>query len=90
LPLFSSRLCPGGFPKSHFSWAATPRNDIRNISRDLGRAFEKMFIGGLSAPLMVKGNRHMGKGYDYDIHERRDFLDKYKITPLLSSLIKEK
>ncbi len=68
--------------KPYFAWALAPRYDVRDISRDLGRAFEKMSIGGLSAPLMVMENRHIGHGYDYYIHERRDFLDKYKVTHL--------
>ncbi len=68
--------------KPYFAWAAAPRFDVRDISRDLGRAFEHMSIGGLSAPLMVTENRHTGQGYDYYIHERRDFLEKYQVTHL--------
>ncbi|MDH7511320.1 MAG: glycosyltransferase family 39 protein [Clostridiales bacterium] len=68
--------------KPYFAWAIAPRYDVRDISRDLGRAFEKMSIGGLSAPLMVMENQHIGHGYDYYIHERRDFLDTYKVTHL--------
>ncbi len=68
--------------KPYLAWAVAPRYDVRDISRDLGRAFENMSIGGLSAPLMVMENRHAGQGYDYYIHERRDFLEKYKVTHL--------
>jgi len=68
--------------KPYFAWAFAPRHDVRDISRDLGRAFERISIGGLSAPLMVMENRHIGHGYDYYIHERRDFLAKYKVTHL--------
>jgi 4-amino-4-deoxy-L-arabinose transferase-like glycosyltransferase len=68
--------------KPYLAWASAPRYDVRDISRDLGRAFEKMSIGGLSAPLMVMENRHIGHGYDYYIHERQDFLEKYKVTHL--------
>lgn len=68
--------------KPYFGWVLAPRYDVRNISRDLGRAFEKMSIGGLSAPLMVMENRHIGHGYDYYIHERRDFLNQYQVTHL--------
>ncbi len=68
--------------KPYFAWALAPRYDVRDISRDLGRAFKKMSIGGLSAPLMVMENQHIGHGYDYYIHERRDFLDKYRVTHL--------
>lgn len=68
--------------KPYFAWALAPRYDVRDISRDLGRAFEKMSIGGLSAPLMAMENRHIGHGYDYYIHERRDFLDQYKVSHL--------
>ncbi len=68
--------------KPYLAWALSPRYDVRDISRDLGRAFEKMSIGGLSAPLMVMENEHIGHGYDYYIHERRDFLSQYHVTHL--------
>jgi len=68
--------------KPYFAWALAPRYDVRDISRDLGLAFKKMSIGGLSAPLMVIENQHIGHGYDYYIHERRDFLGKYQVTHL--------
>ncbi len=68
--------------KPYFAWAFAPRYDVRDISRDLARAFEHMSIGGLSAPLMVMENRHTGHGYDYYLHERKDLLDAYKVTHL--------
>ena len=68
--------------KPYFAWAAAPRYDVRDISRDLGRAFEEMSLGGLIAPLMVIESRHAGQGYDYYIHEKQDFLKKYKVSHL--------
>lgn len=68
--------------KPYFAWAVSPRYDVRDISRDLGRAFEHMSIGGLSAPLMVMENQHIGHGYDYYIREPIDFLKKYGVTHL--------
>lgn len=68
--------------KPYFAWACSPRYDIRDISRDLGKAFEKMSIGGLSAPLMAMENQHIGHGFDYYIDERKDFLEKYNVTHL--------
>jgi 4-amino-4-deoxy-L-arabinose transferase-like glycosyltransferase len=69
--------------KAFLAWAGSPRYDIKNISRDLGRAYDKMSIGGLAAPLIVMENNHIGHGFDYYIDRRKDFLQKYHVTHLI-------
>jgi 4-amino-4-deoxy-L-arabinose transferase-like glycosyltransferase len=91
LPRFAKTAAIGGLVavfvffnlKLYFPWARSPRYDIKNISRDLGKVYEKMSIGGLAAPLIVMENRHTGHGFDYYIDESKDFLQKYHVTHLI-------
>lgn len=69
--------------KLDLAWAGSPRYDIRDISRDLGKAYEKMSIGGLAAPLIVMENRHTGQGFDYYIDEKKDLIQNYQVTHLI-------
>jgi 4-amino-4-deoxy-L-arabinose transferase-like glycosyltransferase len=69
--------------RPYSSWALSPRHDIKNLSQDLGRAFDHMTIGGLIAPLISLENKHKGHAYHTGyINKGLDFLEKYNITHL--------
>jgi 4-amino-4-deoxy-L-arabinose transferase-like glycosyltransferase len=69
--------------RPYLAWARSPRYDIRNMSRDLGKAYERMSIAGLAAPLVVMENQHTAYGADYHVDEKRDYLQKYHMTHLI-------
>jgi 4-amino-4-deoxy-L-arabinose transferase-like glycosyltransferase len=70
----------------YLKWASAPRFDMRDISRDFDKAFETMNLGGLIAPVISLENRHRAHPYYTDIVNRGlDFLEKYRITHLLTS-----
>jgi len=69
--------------KPYIIWACSARHDVKNISQDLGKAYDQMTIGGLIAPLITLENRHKGHAYATGyINKGLDFLRKYKITHL--------
>jgi 4-amino-4-deoxy-L-arabinose transferase-like glycosyltransferase len=68
--------------KPYLAWAFSPRYDLINISRDLGKAYATMSIAGLVAPTIVMENRHAAYGADYHFYEKKDFLQKCHITHL--------
>jgi 4-amino-4-deoxy-L-arabinose transferase-like glycosyltransferase len=69
--------------KPYLAWARSPRYDIRNMSRDLGKAYDTMSIAGLAAPLVVMENRHAAYGADYQYDKKKDYLQKYHMTHLI-------
>jgi 4-amino-4-deoxy-L-arabinose transferase-like glycosyltransferase len=68
--------------RPYLAWAFSPRYDLINISRDLGKAYATMSIAGLAAPTIVMENRHAAYGADYHFHEKENFFQKYHITHL--------
>jgi 4-amino-4-deoxy-L-arabinose transferase-like glycosyltransferase len=69
--------------KPYIVWACSARHDIKNISQDLGKAYDRITIGGLIAPLITLENQHKGHSYHTGyINKGLDFLQKYKITHL--------
>jgi 4-amino-4-deoxy-L-arabinose transferase-like glycosyltransferase len=69
--------------RPYFAWACSPRYDLINISRDLGKAYATMSIAGLAAPTIVMENKHAAYGADYHFHEKLDYLQKYHMTHLI-------
>jgi len=91
LPVFAKRIiiillvgCSLFFNlKPYIVWARSPRHNIKNISQDLGKAYDQMTIAGLIAPLITLENQHKGHAYHTGyINKGLDFLEKYKITHL--------
>jgi hypothetical protein len=65
----------------YVKWILSPRHDIRNISRDLGRLEERMVLAGLVTPLIVMENSHEAHPYRADyINKDKNFIEKYGIT----------
>ncbi len=70
--------------RPYLGWVRSARYDIKHISQDLGKAYPKMSIAGLIAPLITLENRHRGHAYHTGyINKGLDFIQKYKITHLL-------
>lgn len=69
--------------RHYFNWVLSPRHDIKNISQDLGKAYDRITIGGLIAPLITLENQHRAHSYHTGyINKGLDFIQKYKITHL--------
>jgi 4-amino-4-deoxy-L-arabinose transferase-like glycosyltransferase len=69
--------------KPYLKWVRSARYDVKHISQDLGKAFQKMSIAGLIAPLITLENRHRGHAYHTGyINKGLDFIQKYEITHL--------
>jgi len=72
--------------KSYLGWALFPRFDIKNISKDFGRAFDHMSISGLLAPVISLENKHEAHPYYSNyINKGKDFIPKYKITHIFTA-----
>jgi len=76
--------------KPFFSWVGNARYDRRNISQDLGKAFEHMRIGGLVAPVLALDNQHEAHPYSTGyINKGLDFIKRYQITHTLLTFYAE-
>lgn len=64
-------------------WLSTSRFDIRDISKDLGKSFDKVVIAGLLGPVISLENKHevhpYWSGY---INPYKDFIQKFSISHL--------
>jgi 4-amino-4-deoxy-L-arabinose transferase-like glycosyltransferase len=70
--------------KPYLQWAISPRYDVKNISTDLGKAFENMSIGGLLAPVISLENQHEAHPYRNGyINPYKDFMERFSITHVL-------
>lgn len=70
--------------KNYLNWAIHPRFDRKNISIDLGKAFDHMNIGGLVALILSLENKHKAHAYSTGyINQGLDFIEKYNITHAL-------
>lgn len=70
--------------KPYAQWLTSARYDRRDISRDLGKAFERMNIGGLVSMVLVLENQHAAHAYSTGyINRGLDFIEKYGITHAL-------
>ncbi|MCJ7581350.1 MAG: glycosyltransferase family 39 protein [Candidatus Aminicenantes bacterium] len=64
-------------------WFSAPRFDIRDISTDLGKAFDKMVIAGLLGPVISLENRHEVHPYRSGyINPYKDFIQRFRISHL--------
>jgi 4-amino-4-deoxy-L-arabinose transferase-like glycosyltransferase len=69
--------------RPYLRWVRSASYDIKYISQDLGKAYPKMSIAGLIAPLITLENQHRGHAYHTGyINKGLDFIQKYKITHL--------
>lgn len=69
--------------KKNLGWISTPRFDIRDISMDLGKAFDKMIIAGLLGPVISLENRYEVHPYRSGyINPYKDFIQKFSISHL--------
>lgn len=78
------------FMASHGSrylrWAFNPPHQIRDISRDYGRAFQKAVFAGLWAPAISIENTH--RAYEYFrgiINDDKNFFKKFSITHIFTT-----
>ncbi len=68
----------------YIDWAANVRYDRKNISKDLGKIFTFINIGGLVSPVLSLENKHKAHPYATDyINRGLDFIDRYNITHVL-------
>lgn len=69
--------------KKNLGWISTPRFDIRDISMDLEKAFDKMVIAGLLGPVISLENSHEVHPYRSGyINPYKDFIQKFSISHL--------
>lgn len=72
--------------QKYFSFAFHPQYKLKQISVDLGNAFDEAAISGLWAPVLCLENRHRAhESYPGYWNHERDFLQKYKITHVIAT-----
>jgi hypothetical protein len=73
--------------KPYFRWAFNPRFDIKNISQDLGKAFDHMHLSGLIAPLLSLYNNHEVHPYSTGYQNPYpDYMQRFKITHIIPTI----
>jgi hypothetical protein len=72
--------------QKYLSWAIHPEFKLKQISTDLGEAFDKAAISGLWAPVICLENKHRAhESYPGYINDEKDFLEKFKITHVFAT-----
>jgi hypothetical protein len=72
--------------QKYLAWALHPQYKLRQISEDLGKAFDQAAISGLWAPVLCLENKHRAyESYPSFINDSEDFLEQYKITHVIAT-----
>jgi 4-amino-4-deoxy-L-arabinose transferase-like glycosyltransferase len=72
--------------QKYLSWALHPQFKLKQISTDLGEAFDQAAIAGLWAPVICLENKHRAhESYPGYINDEKDFLEKFKITHVFAT-----
>jgi len=72
--------------KPYLAWALHPEFKLKNISLDLGKAFDHAAISGLWAPVISLENKHrVHESFPGFVNDEKDFLEKFKITHVFAS-----
>jgi len=72
--------------QKYLSWALHPQFKLKQISTDLGKAFDQAAIAGLWAPVICLENKHRAhESYPGYVNDEKDFLEKFKITHVLAT-----
>ncbi len=72
--------------KPYLAWALHPKFKLRNISFDLGEAFDHAVISGLWAPVISLENKHRAhESFPGFVNDEKDFLEKFQVTHVFAS-----
>jgi 4-amino-4-deoxy-L-arabinose transferase-like glycosyltransferase len=72
--------------KPYLDWALHPKFKLRDISLDLGKAFDHAVISGLWAPVISLENKHRAhESFPGFVNDEKDFLEKFQITHVFAS-----
>lgn len=72
--------------RPYLDWALHPKFKLRDISADLGKAFDHAVISGLWAPVISLENKHRAhESFPGFVNDEKDFLDKFQVTHVFAS-----
>jgi hypothetical protein len=72
--------------RPYLAWALHPEFKLKNISLDLGKAFDHAAISGLWAPVISLENKHrVHESFPGFVNDEKDFLEKFEITHVFAS-----
>lgn len=72
--------------QKYLAWALHPQFKLKQISVDLGSAFDQAVVSGLWAPVLCLENRHRAhESYPAFINDNKDYLRQFSITHVIAT-----